>query len=149
MCGCSGETWSRCAVRTPYVGPSRPAALLEEREQARRAREGLDEHRVEQRDQVLADEVFLLHPHGLSNCRLEEGLHPVGKLRQSRVVRRAIGELADVEIQPPQRLVLDLGVLISIMAGTASGIWAASRIQLSRSMLISLSRNPSSRIRLR
>ena len=87
-------------VHAPDVGPAGPAALLEEFEQARRAREGFEERRVEQRDQVVADGVFLLHPYGFGGCRLDEGGYPVGERRQPWVLWGTVGEVPDVEILP-------------------------------------------------
>jgi len=55
--------------------------------------------------------VALLRPHGLGRVCLDEGCHPVREHGQPRVVWRRVGEVSDVEIQPTQRLVLDLRVL--------------------------------------
>jgi hypothetical protein len=73
----SSDARSHRGVHAPDVGPAGPASLLEELEQAVRTREGLDERRVQQRDQVVAHGVFVLDPHGLGCRRLDEGCDTV------------------------------------------------------------------------
>ena len=53
----------------------------------------------------------VLHPLELGRCCLDEGGHAVGECGQPRVVRSAVDEAPDVEVQPTERLVLDLHTL--------------------------------------
>ena len=53
----------------------------------------------------------VLHPIELGRRCLDEGGYAVGERRQPRVVRPAVDEVPDVEIEPTERLVLDLHTL--------------------------------------
>jgi hypothetical protein len=64
----------------PDHGPARPAPLLEQLEEAGRAGHQLEEGRVEQLHEVLADGEGVLHPLGPDGCRLDERGGTVGQL---------------------------------------------------------------------
>jgi hypothetical protein len=99
---------ARHGVDAPDHGPAGPAPLLEQLQEPLRAGHELEEGRVEELDQVVAEGEGVVHALGLGRGSLDERCGAVGQLGQAGVVRTAVDHVREVAVELADLRHLDL-----------------------------------------